>query len=152
MYLKNQIFTIEGTTAPVYNPILHLIGLQIPCMEKERSCCWCPPTISEIKILIQYTISLKADIYSATVNTRDKLYFASVWFNKFNIQGFLLTMASSFEVTPSCIVIYKSLKVGVISTFYAVPRSSASNEGFFNNAARFKLGPLQICPFSRFTN
>ena len=89
----------------------------MPCMERARVASDALPTVSKFKILI-YTnwynviLSLKANIIFS--NTRNNFYFVTVRFN-INIKEFEQSLASSIEGAPSCIMIYKILKVDSIT-------------------------------------
>ena len=92
------------------NPILRVIGLQIPCIERAGV------AIDALKLFIglkyYFIKSLPQSRYLFS-KTRDNFYFPTVWFNN-NIQEFVQTLALSIEGTPSCIVIYKILNVDIL--------------------------------------
>ena len=84
-----------GLVAPVCNPTLQVIGLQIPCMEKAGAALDALQLYLRLKYQFIHTLPQSKYIFS---NTRDNFYFVSVWFNNMNnVQEFEQTLISSIE-------------------------------------------------------
>ena len=94
----------------MFSPTLQVIRLPVPCMERAGVALDALQLVLRLKYEFIHSLPQSSYIFS---NTRANFYFATVWFNN-NIQEFGQTLPSSIEGTPSCIVMYRLLKVDTI--------------------------------------